>query len=561
MLEIGQEWLLYATPFRLKEVAAAPSGGEIIQDVVSLYAKDKAGTSHLYWQDDDGVEHDLEGNLFGSGTTNRLAYWSSSSTLAANAALTATRVMFADANGLPTDDADLTFATDTLTATKLTSTNVGIGGAPGSLPLEVYASANDTLTGIMIRSQASPTTRYGIATHQGGVFYFTSIDQAALDSEQSFIFRQHSLGSGTGREIARFGPLGGLHVGSSGSSIALGVIDAATGYRVANAATSGNVLRGNGTNFVSAQLAHSDLSGLTTGDPHTQYALLVGRSGGQVLIGGTQAADDLVLQSTSGNGSGDTIVFKRGNNGAHSVLTANVGGLTLNSPSASSQFNLSFADNGTDKFIIYKYANNASLAFFDSSSSQDILKINAVSGLAAFTAAVSLFPSISSSNATAIGMLLQPVFTGTGDGPWGFSAQPDLRPTGNLSAAYGNLSRQVVQQLNTNTITNLIAAYYDCIFNSTDGAVTGAFTLWCNGPNIGSGGITPTTQTGLVIQNQGASGITNVVGLNLANQSGGTNNWLMELPADATDPTSGGGAATGRIKCLIGGATRYIPYY
>ena len=158
-------------------------------------------------------------------------------------------------------------------------------------------------------------------------------------------------------------------------------------------------------------------------------------------------------------------------------------------------------------------------------------------------------------------MLLQPVFTGTGDGPWGFSAQPDLRPTGNLSAAYGNLSRQVVQQLNTNTITNLIAAYYDCIFNSTDGAVTGAFTLWCNGPNIGSGGITPTTQTGLVIQNQGASGITNVVGLNLANQSGGTNNWLMELPADATDPTSGGGAATGRIKCLIGGATRYIPYY
>src|SRR3970282_2972686 len=147
----------------------------------------------------------------------------------------------------------------------------------------------------MIRSQASPTTRYGIATHQGGVFYVPSVDEAALDSEQSFIFRQHSLGSGTGREIARFGPLGGLHVGSSGSSIALGVIDAATGYRVAHAATSGNVLGGHGTNFVSAQLAHSDLSGLTTGHPHTQYGVLVGRSGGQVLIGGSQAADDVVL--------------------------------------------------------------------------------------------------------------------------------------------------------------------------------------------------------------------------------------------------------------------------
>jgi len=31
--------------------------------------------------------------------------------------------------------------------------------------------------------------------------------------------------------------------------------------------------------------------------------------------------------------------------------------------------------------------------------------------------------------------------------------------------------------------------------------------------------------------------------------------------ADATDPTGGGGAATGRIKCLIGGVTRYLAYY
>ena len=39
----------------------------------------------------------------------------------------------------------------------------------------------------------------------------------------------------------------------------------------------------------------------------------------------------------------------------------------------------------------------------------------------------------------------------------------------------------------------------------------------------------------------------------------GTHVW--ELPADATDPTGGGGAATGRIPVKIGGATVYIPYY
>ena len=40
------------------------------------------------------------------------------------------------------------------------------------------------------------------------------------------------------------------------------------------------------------------LTGLTD-DDHTQYALLLGRSGGQTLIGGTGSGDDLTLQSTS----------------------------------------------------------------------------------------------------------------------------------------------------------------------------------------------------------------------------------------------------------------------
>lgn len=36
---------------------------------------------------------------------------------------------------------------------------------------------------------------------------------------------------------------------------------------------------------------------------------------------------------------------------------------------------------------------------------------------------------------------------------------------------------------------------------------------------------------------------------------------VFELPADATDPTGGGGAATGRVPVRIGGATVYLPYY
>lgn len=48
------------------------------------------------------------------------------------------------------------------------------------------------------------------------------------------------------------------------------------------------------------------LTGLTD-DDHTQYALLAGRSGGQTLIGGTAAGDDLILRATSNATDGDII--------------------------------------------------------------------------------------------------------------------------------------------------------------------------------------------------------------------------------------------------------------
>lgn len=49
-----------------------------------------------------------------------------------------------------------------------------------------------------------------------------------------------------------------------------------------------------------SEISHASLSGLTTGDAgHTQFALLAGRSGGQVLIGGNAASNNLTLESTS----------------------------------------------------------------------------------------------------------------------------------------------------------------------------------------------------------------------------------------------------------------------
>lgn len=84
------------------------------------------------------------------------------------------------------------------------------------------------------------------------------------------------------------------------------------------AAASGDYLRHNGTAWVdvdaaqlvtdiNALLVHNTLSGLTTGDPHTQYPLLAGRSGGQTLKGGTGSGDDLTLHTTDNGTKGDFV--------------------------------------------------------------------------------------------------------------------------------------------------------------------------------------------------------------------------------------------------------------
>lgn len=65
------------------------------------------------------------------------------------------------------------------------------------------------------------------------------------------------------------------------------------------------VLSGTTLSLSQASIVHNNLGGLTTGDPHTQYALLAGRSGGQTLYGGTGSGDDLYIHGTSNAVKGD----------------------------------------------------------------------------------------------------------------------------------------------------------------------------------------------------------------------------------------------------------------
>ena len=83
------------------------------------------------------------------------------------------------------------------------------------------------------------------------------------------------------------------------------------------------VLSGATLSLSQASIVHNNLGGLTTGDPHTQYALLAGRSGGQTLTGGTAANNLLILRGTSANGNTATntaVRFGVGDGGGTTVL-------------------------------------------------------------------------------------------------------------------------------------------------------------------------------------------------------------------------------------------------
>ena len=87
---------------------------------------------------------------------------------------------------------------------------------------------------------------------------------------------------------------------------------------------------GASVDVVESNVIHNNLGGLTTGDPHSQYAFLTGRSGGQTIHGGTGSGNSLYLRATSHATKGNVILCDDGGNV----------GIATGSPSISDGFGL-----------------------------------------------------------------------------------------------------------------------------------------------------------------------------------------------------------------------------
>jgi hypothetical protein len=553
---------------------------------VFIYAKDKSGTSGLFWKNDAGTEFDLSisNPVTGTGVSGRVAFWNSTSSI--------------------TSDADLTFSVDTLTATKIiaptsitistltagsvvfagtagilsqnnanffwddTNKRLGIGVTP-AFPLHLQtadaSSFNLTIdaygTGVSANyrgrvargTTASPSqlttddnctllsalpynNSPGFAGGARAQIQMNAAEAQTSSAQGMYInFKTTPTGSTTIAERFRIGPAGQWGIGG------------------ATYGTAGQYFRSGGASAAPtwATISDADLGSI--------FFLLAGRSGGQTAIGGTAAADGLILRATAGVGTGtENVKIQVGSNGASTIATfsktsGSTATLELNSATASQQFNLAFSDNGTTKWIIYKTTGN-NFGIWDAVNNTDILVFSPSNAVAAAGGLVKCATSISNSNATVVGLLWAPTFTGAGAGPWGASVSATFTPSASVGACYNSLNQGIFSPGSSVTITGGYAAYYSCTYGNTAGAVTTGYTLWCNAPSI-AGSLKPTTQYGIYVQNQGAAGMTNGIGVHIDAMSGGTNSFDMSF---GRVDTTAAGAYYGRVPVLYNGLLKYI---
>jgi hypothetical protein len=142
------------------------------------------------------------------------------------------------------------------------------GGDPGAASFNIPTTGTYQLGGVTLANSAALYTPGnnlfgGIAA--GSALNLQSTQSGAPVAD----FVQITTGGVVRQKIFSGG---GVAFGGAADPGAPGIVNVLTGYRIGNAATTGHVLRGNGTNYVDGALAAADLSNNTTGSGNVVLA-------------------------------------------------------------------------------------------------------------------------------------------------------------------------------------------------------------------------------------------------------------------------------------------------
>ena len=129
-----------------------------------------------------------------------------------------------------------------------------------------------------------------------------------------------------------------------GAISSTGIVNSNTGFRISNAATSGNFLRGNGTNFVSSAIQASDVTTLNQSTTGSAATLTTART---IAISG-----DLTYTSPPFNGSTNVAAA-----GTLATVNSNVGSFTNASVTVNAKGLVTAASSGTAFiFRLWRYS-------------------------------------------------------------------------------------------------------------------------------------------------------------------------------------------------------------
>ena len=318
MKEIGMELEVIDSAIQFKEISAPATP---FANKLKVYAKDKAGVSALYLKDDAGSEREIApaGAVTGSGTTNRITYWISSSAIGAVGAITATHVLFADSNGLPVGDSGLIWNnTD-----KYLNTPLKFAVATGQPYTFSFRPGDLRLWTVQSQSSGAPFqlefyTKDGDGTDSVGInFFVKGLPGAAADRELfQFYYDVGSLSMIIGSDAAGTGTVRPLKLitGSNSSQLVLN-IDGTVSVRshlIVGGGTGASEIRilepsGSGTNY-SAFKAQAQAGDVTYTLPAADG------SSGQVLS--TNGTGTLSWATAGGSPAGSTTQVQFNNAGA-----------------------------------------------------------------------------------------------------------------------------------------------------------------------------------------------------------------------------------------------------
>lgn len=129
--------------------------------------------------------------------------------------------------------------------------------------------------------------------------------------------------------------------------------------------------------------------------------------------------------------------------------------------------------------------------------------------------------TVTSASTNAYIASVQGLLNGAGAAPIGVLMSNALAPSTSIAAAYGVVASAQFTHGGGVTITGAYGLQSRLLFNFA-GAITTAATQFINTPLLTAG--TPTTMNGLLVENQGLSGVTTSYGVHIMAQSGSTTN-------------------------------------